>query len=282
MRTSAKLSPAASTRTRACPGCQPGQLGRHELDHLGAADALDDDPPTLQCGHAHLSVKRVVDSNTIYTYTRHVRIAELSERSGVPLPTVKYYLREGLLPPGTLTSPNQARYDEGHLRRLALVRALVDIGGLSIAATRGLLYRIDAPDVTVHDTLGRAQYALSRRKGPSSHAGDGGGAEEVDALLARLGWRVRADNPARQALAEVLAALHGLGAEDLLTLLDGYAECAHRLATAEVELVARRGQTDAMVEGVVLAGVLGDAMFAGLRRLAQEDASGRTRYPTPD
>ncbi len=211
-----------------------------------------------------------------------MRIAELSERSGVPLPTVKYYLREGLLPPGTLTSPNQARYDEQHLRRLALVRALIDVGGLSIAATRNLLERIDAPDVTVHDTLGRTQYALSRRKVPDPASVDPAGGEEVDALLARLGWRVRMDNPARHALADVLTALHALGAEDLLTLVEGYAECAHRLAAAEVELVTGRGETDPMVEGVVLAGVLGDAMFAALRRLAQEDASGRTRYPTPD
>ena len=29
-----------------------------------------------------------------------MRIAELSNRSGVPVPTIKYYLREGLLPFG--------------------------------------------------------------------------------------------------------------------------------------------------------------------------------------
>ena len=53
-----------------------------------------------------------------------MRIAELSRDSGVPVPTIKYYVREGLLPPGELTSPNQAQYDASHLRRLRLIRAL--------------------------------------------------------------------------------------------------------------------------------------------------------------
>jgi DNA-binding transcriptional MerR regulator len=43
--------------------------------------------------------------------TDSMRIAELSRRSGVSVPTIKYYLREGLLPPGERTSPNQALYN---------------------------------------------------------------------------------------------------------------------------------------------------------------------------
>ncbi len=41
-----------------------------------------------------------------------MRVAELSRRSGVSVASIKYYLREGLLPPGELTSPNQAHYGE--------------------------------------------------------------------------------------------------------------------------------------------------------------------------
>jgi DNA-binding transcriptional MerR regulator len=37
-----------------------------------------------------------------------MRIGELSKVTGVPVPTIKYYLREGLLPAGELSSPNQA------------------------------------------------------------------------------------------------------------------------------------------------------------------------------
>ncbi len=37
-------------------------------------------------------------------------MAELSRRSGVPVATVKYYLREGLLPSGVTTSATRAEY----------------------------------------------------------------------------------------------------------------------------------------------------------------------------
>ena len=65
-----------------------------------------------------------------------MRISELSRESGVPVATIKFYLRERLLPDGVLTSATQAQYDETHVARLRLVRALIGPGGLSIAAAR--------------------------------------------------------------------------------------------------------------------------------------------------
>ena len=43
-----------------------------------------------------------------------MRLAELSERSGVSTATIKYYLREGLLQPGRRVTATQAEYDEEH------------------------------------------------------------------------------------------------------------------------------------------------------------------------
>ena len=37
-----------------------------------------------------------------------MRISELARRSGLPVATVKYYLREGLLPAGEPTAATQA------------------------------------------------------------------------------------------------------------------------------------------------------------------------------
>ncbi|WP_079051275.1 MerR family DNA-binding transcriptional regulator [Streptomyces curacoi] len=37
-----------------------------------------------------------------------MKISELSRRSGVSIPTIKYYLRDGLLPHGQATATNQA------------------------------------------------------------------------------------------------------------------------------------------------------------------------------
>src|ERR1041384_6672744 len=91
-----------------------------------------------------------------------MRVGELSKRSGVPVPTIKYYLREGLLPAGVLTSPNQAHYDDEHLRRLRLVRALMEVGGLSIATVREVLTAVDTRDESLHNKLGAVQEAISQ------------------------------------------------------------------------------------------------------------------------
>jgi DNA-binding transcriptional MerR regulator len=209
-----------------------------------------------------------------------MRIAELSRLSGVPIPTIKYYLREGLLPAGERTGRNQVQYGEPHLRRLALVRALVEVGGLSIAAARDVLTRMDSPGAGALETLGKAQYAMTPRREPGrEQAGDESwarAAAEVAELAARRGWQVRPTNPAGDALTEVIATLHRLGeGEYLAGLLDEYAEAAERLAAAEVDNLLHRPGLDSMATGVVVWTVLGDALLAALRRLAQESESTR-------
>jgi DNA-binding transcriptional MerR regulator len=51
----------------------------------------------------------------------------------MPVPAIKYHLREGLLPAGERTSPNQVRYDGRHVHRLRLIHALLEVGELSVA-----------------------------------------------------------------------------------------------------------------------------------------------------
>jgi DNA-binding transcriptional MerR regulator len=205
-----------------------------------------------------------------------VRIAELSQQSGVPVPTIKYYVREGLLAPGELTSPNQAQYDERHVRRLRLIRALVEIGDLSIAEGRDVLASIDSPGKTLHETLGAAHRAVTPSFG--RRAGDEAWAvasHEVEELVRRRGWQVKTGTPAWQLLAQVLATLHELGQDDLAALVDQYAAAAEGLAEAEVACVLGRPDVESMLEGVVIGTVLGDALLAALRRLAQANVSAR-------
>jgi DNA-binding transcriptional MerR regulator len=205
-----------------------------------------------------------------------LRIAELSRRSGVPIPTIKYYVREGLLPPGKRTSPNQARYDEGHVRRLKLIRALVDVGHLSIAATREVLASIDAPGKTLHQRLGKAQYAVTPGlQGDVDVESWAVAAGEVEELFRRRGWQVKETSPSWSLLTQVLATLHSLGQDDLVGLLDRYADAAEELAEVEVRCVLSRPDVDGMLEGAVIGTVLGDTILAALRRLAQANVSAR-------
>jgi DNA-binding transcriptional MerR regulator len=205
-----------------------------------------------------------------------VRIAELSRLSGVPVGTIKYYVREGLVSPGELTSPNQAQYDDRHLRRLKLIRALVEVGELSIAETRDVLGSIDSPGKTLHETLGKAQQAvtpsLARKVDEQSWAA---ASRQVEELVRRRRWEVKAETPAWRLLTQVLATLHALGQEDLAALVDDYADAVESLAEAEVRCVLSRPDVESMLEGVVVGVALGDTLLAALRRLAQANVSAR-------
>lgn len=59
----------------------------------------------------------------------------------------------------------------------------------------------------------------------------------------------------------------------LVDLLDVYAEAAEPVARADLDYVHRRVAREDLVEGVVVGTVLGEAMFAALRRLAHIHAS---------
>lgn len=200
-----------------------------------------------------------------------MRIAELSRQSGVPVPTIKYYLREGLLPPGELSSPNQASYGEEHLRRLQLVRALLEVGRLPIASIKEVLHEIDRPNPNVHTAMGYALKAI----GPEEPGNEL--RREVDDLIARQGWQVAPGAAAREVVAEVISALRRLGATTMLSRLDEFAELSGRIGEIDLEIVADQQSPEEMVHSAVVGAILGDRLLAGLRRLAQESASAK-RY----
>src|SRR6478752_4591497 len=77
----------------------------------------------------------IMDSGTIQVKEVQMRISELAGATGVTVPTIKYYLREGLLSEGARTSATQAEYGEDHVRRLRVVRALIE-SGVTVAETR--------------------------------------------------------------------------------------------------------------------------------------------------
>lgn len=192
-----------------------------------------------------------------------MRIGELSSTSGVPVSTIKYYLREGLLPTGRLTSANQAQYDEHHLRRLTLVRALVDVGGLSIATVREVLDAVDASDSgavrMVHDGITAV---------PATDP-DAAAEQEASSFLTSCGLPYEPDNPATRSLVAVIATARRLGHPHFTDQLGVYADACRRIAEADVDRVMRHSSVEDVLEGVVVGTVLGDAAMVALRRLAQ-------------
>ncbi|MCW4385498.1 MerR family transcriptional regulator [Salinibacterium sp. SYSU T00001] len=203
-----------------------------------------------------------------------MRISELSAASGVPVATIKYYLREGMLAAGEKSSATQADYSEAHVARLRLIRAFIDIAGLSIASAREVLAAVD--DEGLH--FGYAAAIASRALPTPSASTDPGAEELIDEVVAARRWCVSAENPGRALAARVVSDYRALGRDDLLATIDVYAEAAERVAAADLQAVAAASGRPAMAETVVIGTVLGDSLFSGLRRMAHEDASA-SRFP---
>ncbi|MEQ0563910.1 MerR family transcriptional regulator [Amycolatopsis sp. NEAU-NG30] len=202
-----------------------------------------------------------------------MRMAELSAESGVPVATVKYYLREGLLPPGERTSPNQARYSAAHVQRLRLIKALTDVGGLPLASVGAVLAAIDG-DETPHRTMGLVQQELAGPAPEVSAEAAQWASGLLEDLMRRNGWkRYPAENRTVANLVAALATAKELGQEKLTDRLEEYLELALRVAELDIEVVDGLTSVDRIIEAGVIATVLGDRIFAGLRHLAQEKVS---------
>jgi len=195
-----------------------------------------------------------------------MRISELSTVTGVPVATVKYYLREGLVPPGRVTGATRAEYDDGHVRRLRLARALVQVGGLSVAAARDVLAFLDAADGSLHEVLGAAHSALPPQ------LDDPHDPTRALGLVSRWGWRVHPEAPALRQLEHALRGLDDVGAAADDVRLATYADAARRVAEADVTSVPTTSPEEAATV-VVIGTVLWEPVLLALRRLAQEAVS---------
>ncbi len=216
-----------------------------------------------------------------------MKVAELSRLSGVPLATIKFYLREGLLPRGEATSVNQARYDETHLDRLRLIRALIGVGGLSVATVREIAAAIDDATISTHQMLGVAARALE------TPVDTGHTAEElapyvdrVRDVVGRRGWRVSEDDPRVTSIAGTLRTLDDLDQHHLSALLEPYAAATELIARADIEAIAALPERGSMVASTVVGVTLGDVILSHLRRIAEEGVSserlaGRTNPDRP-
>jgi DNA-binding transcriptional MerR regulator len=199
-----------------------------------------------------------------------MRLADLSARSGVSASTIKYYLRLGLLHSGEHQSSTWSEYNDSHLRRLALIRALIEVAGLPLEAVRRVLAVVSDKAVPSHQALGTAQWLLSPTvvEEPSVES-----AERVEALLARHGWELASDSPHRRVLAAALDRLDHLAFPAPDALLDQYAEALSRLAASEVGPITTEADRATAIEHLVIGTLLYEPLLATMRRMAHESES---------
>jgi DNA-binding transcriptional MerR regulator len=211
-----------------------------------------------------------------------VKISELSSRSGVPQPTIKYYIREGLLAPGAKTARNQAQYAEEHLTRLRLIVALRESGGLSLESIKTLFAALKESPSPQVAAMAHAGLSPAAAAGPRDETWAATSAQLAE-YLRGLGWQVYPESPEFQHLVDAYVALRAAwpaelaGAALALDALRPYAEAAHHVAGAEVarEEDVERLTPEAMLHWVVLGTVLMEPVLLALRRVAHQDLGSR-------
>ncbi|HET8601599.1 MAG TPA: MerR family transcriptional regulator [Segeticoccus sp.] len=203
-----------------------------------------------------------------------MKISELAAATGVSVPTLKYYLREGLLPAGASRGATRAEYDDTHVARVRLVRALIESGRLSIAKVHTVVAALEDPPATWHDLLGTAQATVIAAEPDAAPDGERDRqTDRVARLLERLGWQVPANCPAAAELGRALAGAAAAGVLDDDAVLDDYAAAMAQVAAVDVASVPDHPE-DA-VRQVIVGTVLVQPVLRALRLLAQQDASAR-------
>jgi DNA-binding transcriptional MerR regulator len=197
-----------------------------------------------------------------------VLISELSRRTGVPVATVKFYLREGLLHPGTATARTRADYDETHLARLRLVRALVEVGAMPLHRVREVLAVLEDDTMGVAESLAQIHPQLS----PPVADPPAGQRERVAALVADLGWSDDLDGAHARALADGLAQLEAAGLPLGEERLRGYAAAALDIGRAELAGMPTEDRPGAVAYAVI-GTLLAEPVILALRRMAHEHLS---------
>jgi DNA-binding transcriptional MerR regulator len=200
-----------------------------------------------------------------------MKISELSQTSEIPVPTIKFYIREGLLPAGQRTAKNQADYGPLHVERLALIRALREAGGLSIDVIARVL-RAAASAPKKEDFVIAAVNALERptQIGVDASTESYAAAEQLLlSLTKRRGWRIEPDDGALRDATRALAIVLGSFVPEDECAIDVYAEAAELVAQHEIpDDWAPEATPDAALRYAVLGTVLFEPLILALRRMA--------------
>jgi len=208
-----------------------------------------------------------------------MRISELSRRSGVPISSIKYYIREQLLPAGERHGPNQADYDDAHLARIDLIRALREVGGLSVEVTRLVLQAIDGPVSEAHPLDLALEAVHAREALPEAAFSEeyARARDEIHDFLSVLPWTIEDDaNVYEREIVDALVKIRRFAWADYpASALAPYARLAWEMADFEFAEIdggidvgaVGAGRAEA-VKSAVLGTVLFEPIVLALRRYA--------------
>jgi DNA-binding transcriptional MerR regulator len=202
---------------------------------------------------------------------RLLKISELAALSGVPGPTIKHYLREGLLSPARRTSRNMAYYDARLAERVKVIKELQRERFLPLEVIGELLE--PSPSAKLRADLDRDERRRLGELAPAvaDHLARPGAATRAEVLAAmpiepaeldyleRIGIVVPEAGVyvgVQLALLGVLADLRRAGLVDVfpVSLVEPYAAAVRALVRLEIDLFRRR----VMDSGLPLPGPMPD------------------------
>lgn len=192
-----------------------------------------------------------------------MRISVLAEVTGVPLATVKFYIREGMLPKGVATSATSAEYSEDHIKRIRLIQALSDVRALPLAQVKEILTLVDQPLPSMSESLSRAIGALP------PYVDD---AEEYPLArhaLESLGYVYDTASAGVKQLNSAIQAVLDAGLYWNEPDIAFYGEMAMKLAAREVQPMMSLSREE-MVPFAVLGTAMYEPIILALRRLAHQ------------
>lgn len=195
--------------------------------------------------------------------------------SGVSVASIKFYLREALLAPGDPSRPGRAYYDARHVRRLAVIRALRDVAGLSIDVIRRALGAIDTAGADSVDVIAPAIDALATPADtPPVDAELRRARRDVTALFERERLEVRTAAGSRETVARTVAALRRMGTPLEVADLVRYVAAMRPLAQEEIENADTRAMLlsdkEMSLEVAIMGTVLFEPIIIALRRALHE------------
>jgi DNA-binding transcriptional MerR regulator len=225
---------------------------------------------------------KLISDETGERYT----VSELAARAGLSTASIKFYLRQGLLRTGDPRAEKKAYYDQGHLRRLVLIRSLRELAELSVEQVKKLTQTLDRGRGKTFELVAAAVDALATPRLPRTAQATRALATvraQVHHKLELRGLTVRKGSATLDSLAQALLGLRAFQPALDIDVLDPYLDHIVPLAQAEFaanearmvsSLAGPRANFDASPESALIGALVGTVLFepliVALRRIAHE------------
>ena len=195
-----------------------------------------------------------------------MQLKELSERTGISPASIKFYLREGLLPAGQSVHATRAEYSPQHVTRLELIQALRRVVGLNITQIRNLLKLADdgVPRLELLAAVQRTVLQLDEVGTDDGDVPTQGG----DGVVRFRNWP-DVPSDARRALNTHLERMENLGVPVADEVLDAYSQAVDNIAHFDITATTAPDDVNQLILGAAIGMHLHGQLVLKLLALAQ-------------